>query len=219
MFRPLCALFACTALVACDRGRPDVLQEFPPPRLARENVATAFEAASAPADCKLTWRLLGRTSRETYHLVGRGTFEVGGQSAPLISGVVAIDPATSQPELRPSVERALQSRGAGTPWLWRLQGVERRSLGLEAPLQSERRQLLGGSSEIELNGVRTRQTHDVTLTLTSSEDDLDDLQIETQLRVDLAAHHVRPIVLADDAPPRRADLRVKCSLVSHADGE
>jgi len=72
---------------------------------------------------------------------------------------------------------------------------------------------------MELNGVRTRQTHDLTLTLTSSKDDLDELEFETQLRVDLAAHHVRPLVLSDEAPPRRADLLVKCSLVSQANSE
>jgi hypothetical protein len=210
----------CLSLVACDRGRADVLQEFPPPRLAREKGSSPLTAVSVQTDCKATWRLFGRKSRETYQLLGRGSFEVRGEPPQLVAGIVAFDPAESKPDLPPDVERALHTRGEMVPWVWRVLSVDQPATdyeGLSPSNPSGNGQ--SGLSEVEFNGVRTRQTHDISVKLTPADGEPGDLTFDTQLRLDLAAHRVRGIVLADDSPPRRTDLVIQCRLSAAGDGE
>lgn len=219
VLRVCCTLVVGLGLLACDRGRADVLEEFPPPRLARAQPAATQTTESTDTDCKATWRLVGRKSRETYHLLGRGTFEVRGQPPRPTSGVVAFDPSASEPELREVVAHALQTRGQMAPWVWRVLSVDDRAIGYDGLSSANTRSGSNGLSELEVNGVRTRQTHDVGFKLTSGRDAPDELTFETQLRLDLSAHHVRGIVLADDAPPRRADLVIQCTLATEHDAE
>lgn len=223
MSRHLCTFVACLAAVsiavACDKGRADVLEEFPPPRLARESATAAQPAESTPTDCKATWRLFGRKSRETYYLAGRGTFEVQGDPPRPTSGIVAFDPAEAKPELREAVERALHARGPMVPWIWRVLSIDQSGPTYEGLTPNTGNNGPRGSSELEVNGVRTRQNHGVTVKLTSRGGDPSELTFETQLRFDLAAHHVRGIALGDDSTPRRSDLVVECRLATENDGQ
>jgi hypothetical protein len=227
VLRRLCTLAACLATVAstlagavaCDKSRADVLAEFPPPRLAKEKATTAQPAEFKPTDCKGTWRLFGRKSRETYSLAGRGTFEVQGDPPRPTSGIVAFDPTEAKPELREAVERALQTRGKLAPWIWRVLSVDQPGPTYEGPHPNAVSIGPSGLSELEINGVRTRQTHDVTAKLTRHGGAPNELLFETQLRFDLAAHRVRGVVLGDDGPPRRSDLVVECRLTTEDDGQ
>lgn len=209
----------CLAPCACERGRADVLEEFPPPRLASEKSAAPQSERSIPADCKVTWRLFGRQARESYQFPGRGTFEVRGEPATPVSGVVAFDPGVSQPEMRSSVERALHSRAPAAPWLWRVLSLEAAGAGFDGFVGAAFTGVSGALSELELNGVRTKQNHRASIKLTTRDRDSTELVLDAQLRIDLAAHHVSGITLVDDAPPRRADLVVQCTLVTADDGE
>lgn len=218
MLRSPCTLCACLALLACEQSRADVLEEFPPPRLAREKSLATLTSESVETDCNATWRLFGRKSRETYHLVGRGTFEVRGQPARPVSGIVAFDPSEAKPDLRAAVERSLQSRGEKAPWVWRVLSVEQPALGFESANPASATALTG-LSEMEFNGVRTRQNHALSVRLTSKEEQLGEIAFDTQLRLDFPAHRVVGLTLLDESPLRRADLVVECKLTAAEDGE
>lgn len=205
-------------VVGCDKPRTDVLQEFPPPRLAREVTLSNHAPRTAPATCSATWRLLGRTARDTYHLYGEGSFELRGEPPTPSSGRVTFETDHGSDRLPKSLVEAVRSRDENAPWVWRL---------LEVESEHDRDDALGqtgnigarGVSETELNAVRTRQSHAMTRKLTPRSTDDSVLTFETTLHVDLAAHHITGVTLHDDSTPRRSDLVVQCRLSTAADGE
>ncbi len=207
-----------TALTgACDRERADVLREFPPPRLAREVPRASPSPQMAPADCVATWRLHGRTSRTSYQLPATGQFQLLGDPARPATGEVKIHTADANPQLPERVARALRSRDASGEWTWRLLSALSRASTFDG-VQDEINTPEGpATSELELNAVRTRQSHVVSVNSTRDRDDA--ITVETTLRIELSAHRVTGILLADESAPRRADLLIRCELSTSNDSE
>lgn len=208
---------ACLLLGGCDKSRTDVLQEFPPPRLAREVSVSGQTARTAAATCDATWRLFGRTARETHRLYGEGSFSLRGDPEVPVTGSVTFETDSGSEHLPKALARALRSRDENAPWVWRLAQVESAS-SLDDSFGETPNAGVRAVSEVELNAVRTRQSHTLTRKLTPR-GGAGALTFETTLRVDMAAHHVTGVALADESAPRRSDLVVQCRLNGADTGE
>lgn len=201
----LAAVWAVCA-VACDNGKSDVLVEFPPPRLARESSREEWSARS-PSDCTATFRLHGRATRTSYEIPGTGTFELRGGPGTPGSAEVAFDARRAVPSLPPRTLNALASRDPSVGWTWRL--LETGGRAHDAWETKARSTDFPSTSELELNAVRTRQSHTLVSKLTRHGGEAS-LDFETSLRLDLQAHHLGALRMADESVPRRADLLVRC---------
>lgn len=219
VIRRLCFVSVVTLLTAaCERDRSDVLREFPPPRLAKEVLRTSPSVQMAPADCVATWRLHGRVAKASFQLPGTGQFHVRGEPGFPTAGEVRFRSEDAEPKLPEPLARALRSREPSGEWTWRLLDVPERtapSQGLEDDIATPWGQ---ATSEVELNAVRTRQTHVISNKLTRKNGE-DSSAFETTLRLELGAHRVTGITLYDDSTPRRAELLVRCRLETSNDAE
>lgn len=200
--------------MACDDGKPDVLAEFPPPRLARES-ARQDSTTRSSGDCSATFRLHGRATRSAHEIPGSGTFQLRG-GAPA-SGEVSFDVRRAAPSLPPRTLNALASRDPSLGWTWRLLQTDGHSNTL-AEDGTARSPELSALSELELNAVRTRQNHTLVSKLTRHERDAPGV-FETTLRLDLGAHHLGALRMPDESAPRRADVLIRCRVEAPDESE
>jgi hypothetical protein len=171
----------------------------------------------APADCVATWRLHGRTTRTSYQLPATGQFQLLGEPARPATGEVKIRIADANPPMPESVARALRSRDASGEWTWRLLGALSPASPFDGAQDEGARPDGATTSELELNAVRTRQSHVVSVKPTREHDAA--ITIETTLRIELGAHRVTGILLTDESAPRRSDLLIRCELSPSNDSE
>jgi hypothetical protein len=214
VLRTWCVLIGVGLLGACAKSKPDVLKEFPPPRLAKEIAEPTASVYASPAECTATWRLIGRKHRLTYQVPGSGQFRVRGESLVPVSGEVRFDVTGAEPRLPSQVDSALRSRDASGGWSWRVvqSNPRQASFDDEAPRSNPDVRVV---SEVELNAVRTRQSHVVSSKLTKAGDAA---TLETTLRLDLSAHHVRGLMV-DETPVQRAEMLIRCRLSTPVDAD
>lgn len=218
MLRTWCVLIGLGLLGACAKSKPDVLKEFPPPRLAKEVAEPTASVYASPAECTASWRLVGRKHHVTYQVPGTGQFRLRGESWVPVAGEVTFNVDRAQPPLPSRVDSALRTRDASGGWSWRVVQSHGAHTGLhsavdeEAPRSTPDVRVVG---EVELNAVRTRQSHVVSSKLTKSGDAA---TLETKLRLDLAAHHVRGLTI-DEAPVQRAEMHIRCRLSTPVDAD
>jgi hypothetical protein len=138
---------------ACEPKAPDVLQEFPPPRLAKVSPNVEMRALSMTAECAAELSMQTRSTSKTLHLSGaRGTFEL---------------PASGKLDMNAELSVSLPgdisdgSTGSRRPLVWRLLEVHPRvkDNGLSTRTESTAASSMQVVAEFEYNRVRTQVVH------------------------------------------------------------
>lgn len=192
--------------------RQDVLQEFPPPRLANEiPTQHGVSRPMAVSGSVLSMCCTGDGEEAFRSETGEGHFKITHGTLVDVQGEFRADLAIAN--LQSSLIEEMKERSPGaTAFTWRILDIRKTTTSIpqRQPSSQGERTVLTALTEIEFNAVRTRHLQTLVLIRDVTSGDGARLSWERPLKLDASMHGLHAL----SSPPRRTELRLEVTLVT-----
>lgn len=192
--------------------RQDVLQEFPPPRLANEiPTQHGVSRRMAVSGSVLSMCCTGDGEEAFRSEAGDGHFTITHDTHVDVQGEFQADLAIAT--LQSSLIEEMKERSAGaTSFSWRILDIRKATTSLpqRQPSSQGERTVLTALTEVEFNAVRTRHLQTLVLIRDVTSGDGAQLSWERPLALDASTHALHSLA----SRPRRTELRLDVTLVT-----